>query len=57
MIVTDNIMVKQGYVDKLRGILKDEDLESAVFDKANFEPTTTLIDEGVKLFKDEAVIF
>ncbi|WZL71630.1 iron-containing alcohol dehydrogenase [Clostridiaceae bacterium 35-E11] len=53
LIVTDSIMVRVGYVDKLKEILKEQDLDNVIFDKVNFEPTTTLIDEGVALFKKE----
>lgn len=53
LIVTDDTMMKEGHVDKLKVVLEAQNLEFAVFDKVNFEPTTTIVDEGLKIFKEE----
>lgn len=57
LVVTDNIMVSAGYVEKLRNTLMDQDLNCVIFDQANYEPTTTLISDGVKTYKDKKCDF
>lgn len=50
LIVTDQIMRKMGYVDKLLGILQKEHLAAEIFDKIGSEPTDQDVAEGINVY-------
>ncbi len=53
LIVTDDAMVRHGYVKKLTDQLDETGIAYTVYSGINTEPTHTMIDEGVKIYKDE----
>ncbi len=59
LIVTDNQMVKFGYVKKLQELLTKEGFKSNVFDETIPDPTDTVVLNGIKILnknKNDAVI-
>ncbi|MCI8293082.1 MAG: iron-containing alcohol dehydrogenase [Hespellia sp.] len=52
-IVTGKSMIKQGYVDKLVTMLKNNQVESVVFSEISGEPTDKMIEQGVHLYQTE----
>ena len=52
LFVTDETMVKVGYVEKVTQILMEQDIEYIVYDEIGGEPTDDMVEKGVKLFKD-----
>ncbi|MEG1463004.1 MAG: iron-containing alcohol dehydrogenase, partial [Anaerorhabdus sp.] len=57
MIVTDESMIKFGYIDTVTAILKEKNVEFTIFDKVNFEPTDTCINEGATVYKSNLCDF
>lgn len=57
LIVTDNIMVKLGNVKKLTDILEEIHISYVIYSGINSEPTHTMIDEGVDIYKKEGCDF
>lgn len=57
MIVTDEAMIKFGYIDTVTAILKEKNVEFTIFDKVNFEPTDTCINEGATVYKSNLCDF
>lgn len=53
LIVTDDVMVKIGNVAKLTDELEKAGIDYVIYSGINSEPTHTMIDDGVKIFKDE----
>jgi len=52
LLVTDEIMVKVGIVDKVTGNLDSHGIGYTIYDRVSSEPTLDYIEEGVNLFKD-----
>ena len=48
LIITDDMMVKLGYVEKLQAILKEVDITADVFSDTMPEPTESSIESGVQ---------
>lgn len=53
LIVTDDVMVKLGNVKKLTDVLDDIQITYVIYSGINSEPTHTMIDNGVDIFKNE----
>ena len=49
LIITDNMMVQLGYVDKIKNCLSNENIHCHVFSDTVPEPTASSIEAGVKL--------
>lgn len=52
LIVTDTVLNKLGVVANVAGVLKGAGIESAVFDGAQPNPTTTNVADGLKVLQD-----
>ncbi|MFT7527385.1 MAG: alcohol dehydrogenase class IV [Arenicella sp.] len=52
LIVTDAMMVKLGYVDRIRELLSASGIKSDVFDQTMPEPTVASIQSGVDMVRD-----
>lgn len=52
LIVTDEVMIKLGNLNKLTDLLDNINLPYCVYAKINAEPTDTMIEEGLKLYKE-----
>jgi len=57
LIVTDKAMVDLGNVKKLTDELDAHDVSYHLYDEINTEPTHTMIDKGVELYKNEGCDF
>lgn len=57
LIVTDEVMVKLGNVAKLTEALDSVDVKYYIYDGINSEPTHTMIDKGVEIYKKEGCDF
>ena len=57
LIVTDKMMVKLGNVKKLTDVLDSNGISYAVYSSINGEPTHSMIDEGVEIYKNGAFDF
>lgn len=57
IIVTDDMMVKLGNVKKLTDALDDIHVSYVIYSEINCEPTHTMIDKGVKIYKEEGCDF
>lgn len=53
LIVTDNMMVKLGNLKKLTDTLDEIGVSYIIYSGVNCEPTNTMIDEGVEIYKNE----
>jgi len=53
LVVTDSAMVSLGNVKILTDALSENGISSVVYDEINSEPTHTMIDKGVELYKKE----
>lgn len=51
LIVTDQSMVRFGYVNKLTNYLHENSIAYVVYDEVNFEPSDICINQGVNLYK------
>lgn len=52
LIVTDNMMVKLGNLDKVTEVLKEINIEYVVYSEVNSEPTNIMVEEGKKIYKE-----
>lgn len=52
LIITDEILVKIGLVDKLTTVLKNENIEYVIFDKTKPNPTMKNVEDGLKMYKE-----
>ena len=52
LIVTDNIMVEIGNVDKVTNLLKENKVEFEIYSGVNQEPTDVIVEEGIKVYKE-----
>lgn len=57
LIVTDQFMVKFGNCAKVEAALKKADIPYVVFAGANSEPTDIIVNEGLKVYKEEGCDF
>ncbi len=53
LIVTDTVMVKLGNVAKLEEALKKANVTYVIYDQISGEPTDTMIENGLKIYKEE----
>lgn len=53
LIVTDDVMVKLGNVQKLTDTLDEIKVNYVIYSGVNSEPTHSMIDEGVEIYKKE----
>lgn len=52
LVVCGKVMTKNGTVTKLTDLLKDNGLDFQVYNSITGEPTDTMIEEGVKVYKE-----
>lgn len=57
LIVTDDMMVKLGNCGKVTAALEEAGVEYVVYSAINSEPCDYMIDEGVRLFKEDGCDF
>lgn len=57
LIVTGKIITKTGLVGTVQEVLKEQGIESVVFNELPGEPTDVMIMEGVKVFKESGCDF
>ncbi|WP_163468872.1 iron-containing alcohol dehydrogenase [Fusobacterium sp. IOR10] len=57
LIVTDDVMVKLGNVKKLEDVLKEVEVECVIYSGVNGEPTDKMVEEGIKIYKEEKCEF
>jgi len=53
LIVTDQMMLKLGNVDKLTCLLAKEKIEYSIYPEVNSEPTDTIVDNGLIQYKKD----
>lgn len=53
LIVTDKVMVELGNCTKVEKALKNQNIEYVVYCEINGEPTDTMIENGLNLYKEE----
>ena len=51
LIITDQMMVKLGYIANIQKILKHENIEADFFDQTIPEPTSSSIEAGVQFIQ------
>lgn len=52
LIVTDNMMIKLGNLDRVTNILTSIGITYTVYSQVNSEPTNIMVEEGRQIFKD-----
>lgn len=57
LIVTDKVMTDLGNVKVLTEVLDGENIEHVLYNEINSEPTDTMIEKGVKLYKENQCDF
>ncbi|EGV38861.1 iron-containing alcohol dehydrogenase [Neisseria weaveri] len=57
LIVTDGGLSKMGVADKIGGLLKEKNIDYAVFDKAQPNPTVTNVNDGLAALKEAGADF
>lgn len=57
LIVTDKVMVELGNAAKVETALKNQNIEYVIYSEINGEPTDTMIEEGLNLYKEEGCDF
>jgi len=57
LIVTDKVMVELGNTAKVEDALKNQKIEYVIYSEINGEPTDTMIEGGLKLYKEEGCDF
>lgn len=57
LIVTDKVMIDLGNCKHVETVLKEEKIPYAIYDAVNGEPTDTMIEAGVKVYKEEGCDF
>ncbi len=53
LIVTDEVMVNLGNVEKLTKVLDEINLEYVIYSGINSEPDNLMIDKGIEIYKEE----
>ena len=53
LLVTDSVMVGLGNCAKVETALKNQGIEYVIFSGVTGEPTDTMIEAGLKMYKDE----
>lgn len=57
LIITDQMMVKFGNAAKVENALKAANVPYVIYDGSNTEPTDIIVDEGLKIYKEEGCDF
>lgn len=57
LIVTDNIMVNIGNVSKLTNVLDSVGVQYEIYSDVNCEPTDTIVEKGIELYKSNKCDF
>ena len=57
LIVTDKVMIQLGKCAKVEAALKNQGVEYAIYSEIVGEPTDTMIENGLKLYKEEGCDF
>ena len=57
LIVTDKVMIQLGNCAKVEAALKNQGVEYAIYSEIVGEPTDTMIENGLKLYKEEGCDF
>lgn len=57
LIVTDKVMVELGNAAKVETALKNQKIEYVIYSEINGEPTDTMIEGGLNLYKEEGCDF
>lgn len=57
LIVTDQMMVKFGNAAKVENALKAANVPYVIYDGSNTEPTDIIVDEGLKIYREEGCDF
>lgn len=57
LIVTDKVMTDLGNVKVLTEVLDSENIEHVLYNEINSEPTDTMIEKGIKLYKENQCDF
>lgn len=57
LIVTDQVMIQLGNLKKVEDALKNQEVSYAVYSAITGEPTDTMIENGLKLYKQEGCDF
>lgn len=57
LIITDNMMVKLGNVDKVTKVIEDINLKYEVYSEVNSEPTDEIVEGGINLYKESGCDF
>lgn len=57
LIVTDKVMIQLGNCTKVEAALKNQGVEYAIYSEIVGEPTDTMIENGLKLYKEEGCDF
>lgn len=57
LIVTDKVMIQLGNCAKVEAALKNQGIEYAVYAEINGEPTDTMIEKGLELYRQEGCDF
>lgn len=52
LVVTDEVMVKVGNVERVTSVLEEHNIGWVTYDRVSKEPTLEFIDEGVEMFKE-----
>ena len=52
LIVTDEMMIKLGALEKVVSVLKDINLEYEIFSEVNSEPTDIIVNKGIEKYKE-----
>lgn len=52
LIVTDPFLKKQGLADRLQKLIEDAGMRAAIFHDTVADPTSTVVDAGVRVFRD-----
>lgn len=52
LIVTDKMLVKIGLIDKLTNVLNKSNIDYAIFDKTQPNPTVTNVEDGLTILKE-----
>lgn len=53
LIITDDMMIKLGSIDNVTSLLNKVDVKYSVYHEVNGEPTDTMVNNGIKKYKDE----
>lgn len=57
LIVSDKVVTDLGYLDKVKEILGRANVDAAVYNEVNQEPTNVHVETGLKIVKDEGCDF